>query len=72
MKFQITPFDTIIGKDNVGYKVPDTLILNLFNIVAGTIRGILYEKLKGTVLQNEVLPLIDVNKLIKSRQTEAN
>lgn len=62
--FHIIPFETIIKTEKDGHQIPDSLVLNLFNIVAGTVRGILFEKLRGTILQNEVLPLIDVNEML--------
>ena len=68
MKFHISPFDTVIKKVDDGYQIPDLLIFNLFNILIGTIRGILYEKLRGTILQNEVLPLFDVRDLMNAKE----
>ncbi len=68
MKFHISPFDTVIKKVDDGYQIPDLLIFNLFNILIGTIRGILYEKLRGTILQNEVLPLFDVRDLMNAKK----
>lgn len=67
MKFNILPFDTIIKKENENFKIPDMLLLNLLNIITGTIRGILYEKLRGTILQNEIFPLINVKDLLKNK-----
>lgn len=62
--FHIIPFETVIKTEKDGHQIPDSLVANLFNIVAGTARGILFEKLRGTILQNEVLPLIDVNEML--------
>jgi hypothetical protein len=70
MKFHITPFDIVVKKGDDGYQIPDLLIFNLFNILTGTIRGILYEKLRGTILQNEVLPLIDIKDLMKAKDVK--
>lgn len=68
IKFNISPFDSVIKKEGEGFQIPDILIYNLFNIVAGTIRGVLHEKLRGTILQNEVFPLINVKDLIKAKE----
>lgn len=68
MKFHITPFDNVIKKGKEGFQIPDLLIINLFNILTGTLRGILFEKLRGTILQNEVLPLIDIKDLMKAKE----
>ena len=65
IKFNIRPFGTVIKKEGGSYQIPNDLMLNLFNIVTGTVRGILHERLRGTSLQNEIFPLIDVNQLIK-------
>lgn len=70
MKFHIAPFDNVIKKADDGFHIPDLLIFNLFNIITGTLRGILYEKLRGTVLQNEVLPLIDIKDLMKVKDVK--
>lgn len=70
MKFHVTPFETVIKKESNGFQIPDTLMLNLLNIVAGTIRGILYEKLRGTILQNEVFPLIDTKVFLKAKEVK--
>lgn len=57
--FEIKPFDSIIKqKDENNFEISNEIITNLTSVVIGTIRGILYEKLKGTPLQNEVFPLI--------------
>ncbi|BDB57683.1 hypothetical protein [Flavobacterium ammonificans] len=70
MKFHITPFETVIKKERSGFQVPDALMLNLLNIVAGTIRGILHEKLRGTILQNEIFPLIDTRDFMKAKEVK--
>jgi hypothetical protein len=62
--FHISPFEKIIKQDNDSHQIPDLLVANLFSIVTGIVRGILFEKLRGTVLQDEILPLIDINKLV--------
>jgi hypothetical protein len=65
-KFHLTPFDVVAKKiDEVSFQIPDFLMLNFTNIVIGTLRGILFEKLKGTPLQNEIFPLIDLNEIVK-------
>lgn len=64
MNFHISPFDNVIKRTDTGFKLPDILTYNLFNILSGTLRGVLHEKLKGTILQNEVFPLIDIKDLI--------
>lgn len=70
MKFHINPFDNVVKQVEDGFQIPDLLIFNLFNILTGTLRGILYEKLRGTILQNEVLPLIDIKDLLKAKEVK--
>lgn len=61
-KFEVKTFsDVILRKNESTYSVPDTLMSKLTTIALGTIRGVLHEKLRGTILQNELLPLIDLN-----------
>lgn len=58
--FKIKPFNEIIidnGKDKVD--IPDALMHNLASISISSARGILYEKLRGTALQNEIFPLVN-------------
>lgn len=68
IKFNVTPFTAVVKKENGEYQIPNPVMLNLFHIVAGTIRGILHEKFRGTILQGEVYPLMDVNQLLKPKE----
>ncbi|QEC52157.1 hypothetical protein EDD80_1065 [Anseongella ginsenosidimutans] len=65
VRFKVLPFELVVKKAEEGYQIPDTLMVNLFGIVTGTVRGILYERLRGTILQNEILPLLNPKELIK-------
>lgn len=68
-KFKIINFkDVVIKKEEGSFDIPESLLLNFSTIVLGTIRGILHEKLKGTILQNEVFPLIDIRDLKKQKE----
>lgn len=70
IKFFISPFREVVVKNSeTDFNIPDILLVNFTNIVAGAIRGILHEKLKGTILQDEVYPLIDVNQILKLKET---
>ncbi len=70
MKFHITPLSEVITKKEDDFEIPDAVVSNLITIVAGTVRGILYEKLRGTPLQGQVFPLIDVKELIQKKKQE--
>src|SRR5690554_1555642 len=64
LKFAFDPFDKVVvrQKDNT-FGLPNVVLSNLFHITAGTVRGILYEKLRGSLPQSIVLPLLNINQL---------
>lgn len=69
INFNINPFKDVVKIiDGKSFNIPDMLLSNLTNIATGTVRGILYEKFKGSVIQNEVFPLLDINNLLKGNQ----
>ena len=60
--FEIKPFNDVIKKgEGNNLDIPNGILINIASISASTIRGILFEKLKGTIVQNEIYPLIDIN-----------
>lgn len=61
--FEIKPFNEVIKKVEDTYDIPDGILVNIASLSASTVRGILFEKLKGTIVEKEVYPLIDVNSL---------
>jgi len=64
--FDINPFDVVakkIGNDNQ-YDLHNSVILNMANVVTATTRGILFEKLRGTPIQKEIFPLVDLVPLL--------
>ena len=61
--FEIKPFNDVIKKKEDGFEIPNGIIVNIASISASTLRGILHEKLKGTIAEKEVYPLINVNDL---------
>lgn len=65
-KFGVSPFENGIKEKDGKYLISESLLANFTAIIMGTLRGILHEKLKGTVLQNEVLPLIDLKAAISN------
>ncbi|MGA9212357.1 hypothetical protein [Kaistella sp.] len=63
--FLVKPFDIIkIDKERNKMDIPENLIHEVTDIIMSTVRGILHERLRGTKLQNEVLPLIAANKVL--------
>jgi hypothetical protein len=58
--FKIKPFDEIVKvKGDDSYEIPDAVMHNLASISVSSARGILFEKLRGTALQNEIFPLVN-------------
>jgi len=68
--FEIKPFNEIIkpNSDKDGFNIPNAILINLVTISISTVRGILFEKLKGTIVQNEIYPLIDPLNVIKNEE----
>lgn len=66
--FEIKPFSEIIKSKpgEEGFNIPDSIIVNIVSLSISTVRGILSEKLKGTVVQKEIFPLVDPLALFKS------
>lgn len=69
--FGIKPFKDVIKELEPGkYQIPDEIIVNLSSISASTVRGILSEKLKGTIVQNAVYPLIDPSSFLQNKKKD--
>jgi len=67
--FNIKPFDEIIKiESDDTFDIPDPVLHNLVSLSISTVRGILSEKLKGTIAQNEVYPLINVASLFEDKK----
>ncbi len=59
-RFKVKPFNELVTtKDDDSYEIPDALMHNLASISLSSARGILFEKLRGTALQNEIFPLVN-------------
>lgn len=64
MKFSISNLDKLIEIKGDAIEVKDdNFIFGLFNISIGTLRGVLYSKLKGTPLEDYPLPAIPADAL---------
>ena len=67
--FEIIPFADVIPLVAPGsYNIPDGILVNIASMSASTIRGILFEKLKGTIVQNQIYPLIDMNTALAEKK----
>jgi len=52
------------------YKIPDGLIVTLFSISYSTLRGIIYEKGRGTILERIITPIIDPKIVLQKNEAE--
>ena len=67
--FELPDFDSVFTKiDNNKYDTPVDLEIILKSAGLSTIRGIIAMEVKGTYLQGAVLPLIDVNTLVREQR----
>jgi hypothetical protein len=67
--FSIKPFDEIIKiESDDTFDIPNPVLHNLVSLSISTVRGILSEKLKGTIAQNEVYPLINAASLFEDKK----
>jgi hypothetical protein len=67
--FNIEPFGEVVKTvDDKNYDIPNPVLHNLVSLSISTVRGILFEKLKGTIAQNEVYPLINAASLFKEKK----
>ena len=62
--FFVSPINAIVTKNENGkYDVKGIVLYNIASVSISTIRGILFEKLKGSVIQNEIYPLADLSQM---------
>ncbi|GHC65836.1 hypothetical protein [Ulvibacter litoralis] len=67
--FNIKPFEEVVKiEDDDTYDIPDPVLHNIVSLSISTVRGILSEKLKGTIAQNEVYPLINAASLFQDKK----
>ncbi|MEZ7506995.1 hypothetical protein [Flavobacterium sp. Arc2] len=62
--FFVSPIKSIVTKaQNGNYDVKGVVLYNIATVSLSTIRGILFERLKGSDIQKEVYPLADLSKI---------
>ncbi len=61
--FHVTPINNVVRNFNDNQEINTQLLHDITSFSISTIRGVLFEKLKGSVIQNEIYPLIDISKL---------
>ncbi len=64
VNFEISPFkEVVIKKKETEYDINNFILYNMASITASSARGVLYEKLKGSIPQTEIYPLLDLSQL---------
>lgn len=59
--FLVSPIEKIAVKvDETKYDVKSIVLYNIATVSLSTIRGILFEKLKGSVIQKEIYPMVNL------------
>lgn len=66
--FEIKPLAKIIKTEKDGkFDVPTEMLKNIVSLSTSTVRGILYEKSKGSIIQGDVYPLIKSSTLFDKK-----
>lgn len=69
VSFNIKNFkEVFIVKENE-ITIPDQILSNLFSLALSTSRGVLFEKTKGSILNNFILPPLNVKDFLKSMKS---
>ncbi len=62
--FEIEDFNNAIIKNEEGvYIIPQSLLGIILPVSISTVRGIIYSELRGTYLQNAIMPVVFVNEM---------
>lgn len=61
--FNVTPISNVVRNVNDNQEIDTQLLHDITSLSISTIRGVLFEKLKGSIIQKEIYPLIDLSKL---------
>ena len=67
--FLVTPIENLITKKEDGnYDVKGVVLFNIASVSVSTIRGILFERLKGSMIQKEIYPLANLAEIFLKEQ----
>lgn len=69
--FQVNDLDTYLTQENGQFLLPESLIGTLLSIAYSTSRGLIYDRLQGTHLQDPILPIISPIALLDTDSSEA-
>jgi len=66
--FELSPFDQIVQKNDSGniFITDDSITNTLLGLSFSTARGIVFERLRGSMLQGVLLPVIDPKMLLSN------
>ncbi|WP_419212628.1 hypothetical protein ACNR9Q_00530 [Maribacter sp. X9] len=66
--FDLSPFEEIVKRDDAGNIIitDDSITNTLLGLSFSTSRGIVFERLRGSILQGVVLPVIDPKMLLSN------
>lgn len=67
--FSVNEIDSLPVKEN-SIKIPDELMKTLISLSISTLRGILIERGKGTIVEKLIIPPLDPNQLLPNKNTE--
>jgi hypothetical protein len=63
--FEVLPLDKLVVKRDNVVDINNNLLYTVGSIAISTVRGILVEKLRGSIIQNDVYPLMDLVQLFQ-------
>lgn len=62
--FDIEPFASLAGDSEGEIEIPPRLMTLMYGVAIGALRGMLAQKLEGTVLRDYPLPLVNISELV--------
>lgn len=67
LTYTVDNIDEFVTKESdTKLTIRDHLMLNMLNPAYGTLRGVMYARFSGTLLERKPLPLIDIQDLVKA------
>ena len=68
VEFEIQNLNDVVTKKEEGFNIPDSLVVTLFSISYSTMRGVFYEKSRGTMAERLILPIIDPTSILQKEK----
>ncbi|MDZ7757636.1 hypothetical protein [Rhodohalobacter sp.] len=70
VEFEFHELGTVLKKeDEETFTLPDQLVVTLFSISYSTMRGVFYEKSRGTMAERLILPVIDPAGILQKNES---